>query len=55
MKREPGYYWIREHGDCEFIIGFYSIHGEWYLPTKYLILKDENFEEIDPTPITRKP
>ena len=50
-KRKAGYYWVREHGDCLFVIGFYSINGDWYLPTKYLVFKDDNFEEIIETPI----
>lgn len=55
MKREAGYYWVREHGDCLFVIGFYCINGWWYLPTKYLTFIDKDFEEIDETPITRNP
>jgi hypothetical protein len=62
MKRQPGYYWVK---DRIWMIGEYKSTGwksfvdgekiyKWFLPDSMVALDDEEFQEIDETKITRK-
>lgn len=53
MKREAGYYWVRIKEDWLIAYYFLSI-DRFLLPEIPHVLVEKYFEEIDPTPITRK-
>jgi len=48
MKRIEGYYWCKI-GD-EWVVGQYD-NGEWQLPGRWYLFKDEDLQEINETPI----
>lgn len=48
-RREPGYYWVRHHGESDWVIVIWWKRDGWPGPWK-----DEDFAEIDERRIIRQ-